>query len=77
MLLGRPAAEVAPYVHDGVVEPAGPDRCRLTLGAWSWPGLAAAIGRFDADVEVVGPPELRTAFATLARRYAAAAGISA
>ncbi|SED66915.1 helix-turn-helix transcriptional regulator [Jiangella alba] len=74
VLLDLPAAEVAPYVHDGVVEPAGPDRCRLTLGAWSWIGLAANVARFDADVEVVGPPELRAACAALARRFAAASG---
>jgi len=40
------------------------------LGSWSWPSLAAAIGRFDADIEVVGPTELKDAFALLARRYA-------
>ncbi len=50
-----------------------PDRCRLVLGSWSWPGLAAAIGRFDAAIEVVRPAELRDAFAHLARRYAEAA----
>ncbi len=60
-------------IHDGVVEELGPQRCRLTLGSWSWPGLAAAIGRFDADIHVIGPPALRDAFAQLARRYAAAA----
>ncbi|MEU2682475.1 WYL domain-containing protein [Streptomyces hygroscopicus] len=74
VILGLPATDVFPYVHDGVVEALGPDRCRLVLGAWSWPGLAATIGRFDADIEVVGPPELKDAFARLARRYAAAAG---
>lgn len=36
-------------------------------------GLAAALGRFDADIEVVGPTELKDAFAHLARRYANAA----
>jgi biotin operon repressor len=74
VILGLPAAEVSPYVQDGVVEELGPDRCRLVLGSWSWPGLAAAFGRFDADLEVVGPPELKDAFALLARRYARAAG---
>ena len=72
--LAVPAAEVAPFVGDGVVEAIAPDRCRLTLGAWSWNGLAATIGRFDADVTVVGPPELAAAFGVLATRYAAAAG---
>ena len=73
MILDLPAAAVSAYAGDGVVEELGPDRCRLVLGAWSWAGLAASIGRFDADVDVVGPPELKDAFARLARRYAAAA----
>lgn len=50
----------------------GRDRCRLVLGAWSWAGLAAAVARFDTDVEVVGPAELKAAFAQLAQRFAAA-----
>ncbi len=69
VLLDRPAAEVALYTRDGVVEEAGPGRCRLTLGSWSWTGLAAAVARYDADVEVVGPPELSRAFAHLAERF--------
>ena len=72
--LAVPAAEVAPFVGDGVVEAIAPDRCRLTLGAWSWNGLAASIGRFDADVTVLGPPELTAAFRVLAARYAVAGG---
>jgi predicted DNA-binding transcriptional regulator YafY len=73
VILGLPAGDVAPHVHDGVVEEFGPDRCRLILGSWSWPALAAVLGRFDADIEVVGPAELKDAFARLARRYADAA----
>ncbi|MDJ1137994.1 helix-turn-helix transcriptional regulator [Streptomyces iconiensis] len=73
VILDLPAAVVSRYTRDGIVEALGPDRCRLVLGSWSWPGLAAAIGRFDADIEVVGPAELRDAFAHLARRYADAA----
>ncbi|MGK9147757.1 YafY family transcriptional regulator [Plantibacter flavus] len=73
VILHLPARDVSPYVGDGVVEELPNGRCRLFLGAWSWPGLAATIGRFDADVEVVGPPELAEAFATLGRRFAAAA----
>ncbi|MBA8956231.1 helix-turn-helix transcriptional regulator [Actinomadura namibiensis] len=73
VVLGLPAAAVSPHLRDGVVEELGPDRCRLVLGSWSWAGLAAAIGRFDADIEVVGPAELKDAFASLARRYADAA----
>ncbi|KOG55728.1 transcriptional regulator [Streptomyces griseoflavus] len=74
VVLGLPAGDVSPYVHDGVVEELGPSRCRLVTGAWSWAAPAADIGRFDADVEVVGPGELREAFGRLARRYADAAG---
>ncbi|MFI9557130.1 helix-turn-helix transcriptional regulator [Nonomuraea endophytica] len=74
VILSLPAADVSPFARDGIVEELGPDRCRLILGSWSWPGLAATIGRFDADIEVVGPPELKDAFAHLARRYAKASG---
>ncbi|MGA4987659.1 helix-turn-helix transcriptional regulator [Nonomuraea bangladeshensis] len=73
VILHLPAADVAPYLRDGIVEELGPGRCRLVLGSWSWHGLAAGLGRFDADIEVVGPPELRNAFERLARRYARAA----
>ncbi len=73
VILDLPAAAVSPYTRDGVVEELGPDRCRLILGSWSWPGLAAGIGRFDTDIEVVGPTELKAAFAHLAHRYANAA----
>ena len=74
VILALPASVATRYAGDGVVEELGPDRCRLVLGAWSWAGLAAGIGRFDADIEVVGPPELAAAFARLARRYAAVHG---
>ncbi|MEV6570016.1 WYL domain-containing protein [Streptomyces sp. NPDC051577] len=73
VILDLPAAVVSRYAHDGFVEELGPHRCRLVLGSWSWPGLAATLGRFDADIEVVGPTELREAFAHLAHRYARAA----
>ncbi|MGP3918729.1 helix-turn-helix transcriptional regulator [Nonomuraea sp. 10N515B] len=74
VILDLPAAVVSRHTRDGVVEELGPNRCRLLLGSWSWPGLAAGIGKFDADIEVVGPAELKDAFARLARRYAKAAG---
>jgi predicted DNA-binding transcriptional regulator YafY len=69
VLLDLPAATVARYTRDGIVEEAGPDRCRLTLGSWSWTGLAAAVARYDAEIEVVGPAELTDAFARLAARF--------
>ncbi|MFD0413898.1 helix-turn-helix transcriptional regulator [Streptomyces sp. NPDC127108] len=73
VLLGLPAGAVAPFARDGIVEELGPRHCRLTLGAWSWTGLAAAVVRFDTDIEVIGPPELKAAFARLATRCAEAA----
>ncbi|GAB1333308.1 helix-turn-helix transcriptional regulator [Streptomyces sennicomposti] len=73
VVLHLPAAEVAPFAEDGIVEELGPHHCRLTLGSWSWTGLAAALGRFDTDIDVIGPPQLATAFANLATRYARAA----
>ncbi|SMD27238.1 helix-turn-helix transcriptional regulator [Kibdelosporangium aridum] len=69
VILNLPTADIAPYAHDAIIEELTPNRCRLTIGAWSWPGLAATIGRFDADIEVIGPPELKAAFAHLAYRY--------
>ncbi|WP_299039775.1 YafY family protein [uncultured Pseudokineococcus sp.] len=74
--LALPAADVTPFAHDGVVEPLGPERCRLTLGAWSWVGVAAAVARYDADVLTASPPELARAFAVLSGRFAAAAASS-
>lgn len=71
--LALPATEVAPFAHDGTVEALGPARCRLTLGAWSWVGVAAAVVRYDTDVLTVSPPALARAFRTLSARFAAAA----
>ncbi|WP_435735980.1 transcriptional regulator [Cellulosimicrobium sp. PMB13] len=72
-VLAAPAARVAPFVDDGVVEDLGPDRCRVVLGSWSWTALAVRLGVFGADVTSVRPPELAHAFAGLARRFARAA----
>jgi predicted DNA-binding transcriptional regulator YafY len=74
VILDLPAATVATYTRDGLIEEVGPDRCRLTVGSWSWPSLAASLARFDVDIEVVSPGELTEAFAHLARRFARTAG---
>jgi predicted DNA-binding transcriptional regulator YafY len=68
VILGRPAAAVVAFAGDGIVEERDDGRCRLTLGSWSWTGLAAAIARFDAEFEVVGPPELGEAVVRLGER---------
>jgi len=73
VVLHTAASAVAPYVGDGTLEALGPDRCRLTAGSWSWAGLAASIARYDVDFEVLDPPALREALATLARRCTVAA----
>lgn len=73
VVLHLPARRVLPFAGDGAVEDLGPDRCRLTAGSWSWIALAAWLGRFDTDIEVVGPPDLTEAFAQLAVRNAATA----
>jgi hypothetical protein len=73
VMLSLPADAVLPFAGDGTVEDLGPDRCGLEVGSWSWVALAASLGRFDADIDVVGPPELTEAFEQLAARYAATA----
>ncbi|ANZ41120.1 transcriptional regulator [Lentzea guizhouensis] len=76
VVLGLPVREVAPFAGGDTVEEVEPGRTRLLTGSWSWASLAAQLARFDAEVEVVGPPELRAAFAALSARAARAAGIS-
>ncbi|WP_086849283.1 helix-turn-helix transcriptional regulator [Amycolatopsis kentuckyensis] len=74
VVLDLPPADVAPFAGDGVAEEAAPGRTRLVTGSWSWAALAAGLLRFDCAIDVVGPPELRAAFAHLANRAANAAG---
>jgi predicted DNA-binding transcriptional regulator YafY len=73
-VIHAPASLVARWAgSEALVEELGPERCRLVVGSWSWTGLAAMLGMFGVDLEIVGPPELREAATTLSRRYAAAA----
>lgn len=64
-----PASRVAPFAGDAVVTAIDDRSCRIDAGSWSWTALAASFGRFDAEIEVVGPPELVDACAVLAGRY--------
>ncbi|WP_205471081.1 YafY family protein [Nocardioides sp. SYSU D00038] len=73
VVVDLPLADARPYVGDGVAVEVDATRTRLTQGSWSWAALAASLCRFDADLEVVEPVELREAFAVLARRSGAAA----
>jgi predicted DNA-binding transcriptional regulator YafY len=73
-ILHAPASLVARWAGaEALVEELAPERCRLVVGSWSWTGLAAMLGMFDVDLEIVGPAELRDAAAALARRYGSAA----
>lgn len=74
LVLDAEARDVAPFVADGVVEDVGGGRSRVTLGSWSWVGIAASAARFDAEVLRVEPQELADACALLADRFARAAG---
>ncbi|OII33941.1 transcriptional regulator [Curtobacterium sp. MMLR14_010] len=75
VVLHVPARQVAPYLEpDAVLEDLGRDRCRITLGSWSWTALAAKVAGFDAPFDVLGPPELSDATRTLADRLRTASG---
>lgn len=77
VVLHLPAHEVRPFAGEGRVTAIDEHTCTLEAGSWSWGSLAAWFGRFEAAMDVVGPPELRAAFATLAGRYAAAVTVPA
>ncbi|MFC0224246.1 helix-turn-helix transcriptional regulator [Nocardioides zeicaulis] len=76
-VLHSPAAAVAPFVGDGEVEPLTDATCRVTLGSWSWPALAASLARFDTDLEQVEPPALATACRLVGKRLGAAGSSAA
>lgn len=76
VILDLSASQVRPFAGDGIVRELGADRCSLEAGSWSWGSLAASFGLFEAEMEVVGPPELAAAFRVLARRYAATGDVS-
>ncbi|GAA2669032.1 MULTISPECIES: YafY family protein [Actinosynnema] len=67
-----PAGVVARWAPGGsVVEHLDEGHCRLTLGAWSWAGVAGILATFDAEVGQVRPVELARACREVARRYGA------
>ena len=77
VILNLAASAVRPFAGDGTVEELGSDRCRYESGSWSWIALAASLGRFDTEIEVLDPPELADAFRQLASRYAVAGSATA
>jgi predicted DNA-binding transcriptional regulator YafY len=70
VILHLPARDVIPFAGDGTVTALDEHTCSLEAGSWSWGALAASFGRFEVPMEVIDPPELASAFATLAERYA-------
>ena len=72
-VLDLPAAVVARWAPGGsVVEPVAGDRSRLTIGGWSWAGIAGLLITFDSDLSDVEPPELRAAMDRIGQRLTAA-----
>lgn len=75
VLMELPPDVVARWAPGGsVIEYVTPTRTRITLGAWSWAGIAGLLATFDADITAIEPDELKDACRTLARRYRRAAG---
>ncbi|MDL5154957.1 helix-turn-helix transcriptional regulator [Actinomycetospora termitidis] len=71
--LALPAAVVAEFAPGGaVVEAVSTTSCRLTMGAWSWSGLAGLYLTFGAEMTHVEPAELREAFGAAHARLARA-----
>ncbi|MEU5211596.1 hypothetical protein [Streptomyces sp. NPDC020742] len=69
--LNLPAGVVARWAPGGsVVAHLDTDHCRLTLGAWSWAGIAGILATFDAELTDVRPRELVQAGQRLAHRWA-------
>jgi predicted DNA-binding transcriptional regulator YafY len=72
-VLHLPANVVARWAPGGsVIEAVDDDRSRLTLGAWSWAGIAGLLSTFDTDLEQIEPSELRRACGLVASRLTAA-----
>lgn len=68
-IVALPASTVAQFAPGGsTVEYDTEATCRLTLGAWSWPGLAGLLLTFDADIAEIEPVELRQALDRLRAR---------
>lgn len=73
VIVDLPIRAVRPFLRDAVAEAVDDRRTMIDAGSWSWVALAASFGRFDAALEVIGPPELVEAFSTLADRYGSGA----
>ncbi len=70
VILHAPARDVARWLglDQGTVTALTADSCRVDIGSWSYGSLAAWLLLFEADFEVLGPPELTQAFEQIATR---------
>lgn len=67
--LDLPADVVARWAPGGsVVTPVDAEHCRLTIGGWSWAGVAGLFITFDANLAEITPTALVDAFRTIQRR---------
>lgn len=67
--LNLPADIVARWAPGGsVVTPIDRRSCRLTIGGWSWTGVAGLFITFDSELSDVNPHELSQAFITIRQR---------
>ncbi|AKT51903.1 helix-turn-helix transcriptional regulator [Arsenicicoccus sp. oral taxon 190] len=67
--LQLPADVVARWPPGGsVVTPINGTSCALTIGGWSWAGVAGLFITFDTAISDASPPELAQAFATIKDR---------
>lgn len=73
LLLDLPAAEIAPWLGDGDLEPVSDTACRVRVGSWSWAGLMSWVLRFDAPFSILGPEAFVESANGLAARISAAA----
>ena len=72
-MVDLPPGLVARWAPGGsVVEYVSPTQTRITVGAWSWAGIAGLLATFDADLTSLEPAELVDACRSLAQRYARA-----
>jgi predicted DNA-binding transcriptional regulator YafY len=68
-LLELPAEVVARWAPGGsVIEYVTPTQAKITLGAWSWAGIAGLLATFDADMTILEPDELKDACRSLSTR---------
>lgn len=76
VVLHAPAADVARWVRpeQGSVTPRDETSCVLEVGSWSWQSLATTLLFFEAELEVLHPPELVTALAEIGARVSRATG---